>query len=144
MVGFRRHASQFIWRQEICPGGVLSCPATLRSPWLFAADPMTFREVGHADDDKLYREDLSPVSTVLKGFIASGEPGAAALFVYGLRPDVRSQFWTFADDFAANCGIPAVSCWVQHQGGNRNLAALLYSGVALPACWLPEGVRAGK
>jgi hypothetical protein len=71
------------WRQEIRPGGVLSCPATLRSPWLFAADPMTFREVGHADDDKLYREDLSRVSTVLKGFIASGEPGAAALFVYG-------------------------------------------------------------
>jgi hypothetical protein len=132
------------WRREISPGGVLSCPPTLCSPWLLAADPMTFREDGYADDDKLYREDLARVSTALKGFIASGKPGLAALFVYSVRPDVRQQFWTFADDLTANSGIPMVSCWMPHQGGNRNLAALLYSGVVLPASWLPDGVRAGR
>ena len=132
------------WRREVRPGGVLSCPATLRAPWLFAADPMTFREGGDADDDKLCREDLSRLSTTLKGFIASGEPGAAALFVYAVRPNVRPQFWTFAGDLAADSGTPMVSCWVPHLGGNRNLAAVLYSGVVLPACWPPHGVHAGR
>lgn len=132
------------WRREVSPGRVLSCPATPRSPWLFSSDPMTFREDGYADDDKLYREDLSRVSTALKGFVASGQPGVAVLFVYSVKPAVRPQFWTFADDLTANSGIPMVSCWMPHQGGNRNLAALLYSGVELPACWLPDGVRAGR
>jgi hypothetical protein len=132
------------WRREVRPGGVLSCPATLRAPWLFAADPMTFREDAYADDDKLYREDLSRLSTTLKGFIASGEPGVAALFVYSVKPDVQPQFWIFADSLAANSSIPMVSCWVTHQGGNRNLAAVLYSGVVLPAGWLPNGVHDGR
>jgi len=132
------------WRCEVGAGGILSCPATLRSPWLFAADPMTFREDRYADDDKLHREDLLRVSATLKGFIASGEPGVAALFVYAVRPKVRPQFWTFADDVAAKCGIPMVSCWIPHQGGNRNLAALFSSGVVLPATWLPHGVRDGR
>jgi len=132
------------WRREVRPGGGLSCPATLCAPWLFAADPMTFREEGFADDDKLYREDLSRVSTALKGFIASGEPGAAALFVYSVKPDVQPQFWTFADDLSTDSGTPMVSCWVTHQGGNRNLAALICSGVVFPECSLPYGVHAGR
>lgn len=105
---------------------------------------MTFLEDGYADDDKLYREDLSRLSTALKGFIASGEPGVAALFVYAVRPAVRLQFWTFADDLTANSGMLMAPCWVTHQGGNRNLAALLCSEAVLPACWLPEGVHAGR
>lgn len=132
------------WRREVSCDGVLSCPATLRSSWLFAADPMTFREDGYADDDKLYREDLLRVSATLKGFIASGEPGVAALFVYAVRPAARPQFWAFADDVAANCKIPMVAYWTHHQGGNRNLAALFYSGVVLPANWLPDGVHDGR
>ncbi len=132
------------WRREVRAGGGLSCPATPRAPWLFAADPMTFREDGYADDDKLYREDLSRVSTALKGFIASGEPGAAALFVYAVRPNVRSQFWAFADDLSSNSGKPVVSCWVTHQGGNRNLVALICSGIVLPECWPPYGVHPGR
>jgi hypothetical protein len=131
------------WRCEVHPGGVLSCPATLLAPWLFSADPMTFREDGDKDDDKLYRADLSRVSTMLKGFVAGGQPGVAALFVYSVRPDVRPQFWTFAKDLATNSGMSMVPCWVTHQGGNRNLAALLCSGVELP-CWRPDGVRAGR
>jgi len=132
------------WRCEVNPGGILSCPATLRSPWLFAADPMTFREDRYADDDKLYREDLLRVSATLKGYIASGKPGVAALFVYAVRHNNRPQFWSFADDIAANCEIPMVSCWIPHQGGNRNLAALFYSGVVLPADWLPDGICDGR
>lgn len=63
------------WRSEVRPGGVLSCPATLRAPWFLAADPMTFREDRYADDDQLYRADFSRVSTTLKGFVASGNQG---------------------------------------------------------------------
>lgn len=132
------------WRHQVRPGGVLSCPATLRAPWLFSADPMTFQEDGYTDDDKLYRADLSCLSTALKEFTASGYPGVAALFVYSVRPDVQPRFWKFVDDLAVNCETPVVSCWMTHQGGNRNLAALLCSGVVLPACWLPHGVHAGR
>lgn len=132
------------WRREIRPSGALSCPATLAAPWLFAADPMTFLEGGYADDDKLYRADLSRLSTMLKAFIASDKPGVAALFVYAMKPDVQPQFWTFADDLAADTGMSMVSCWITHQGGNRNLAALLYSGVELPASQLPYGVHVGR
>ena len=132
------------WRREVCDGGVLSCPIQLGAPWLFAADPMTFREDGCADDDKLYRADLCRVSAALRGFVASGKPGAAALFVYSVKPDVQPQFWAFADDLAANTGMSVVSCWVTHQGGNRNLAALLHAGMVLPAWWLPQRVHAGR
>jgi hypothetical protein len=132
------------WRSDVCHGGVLSCPAMLHMPWLFAADPMTFREDGYADDDKLYQEDISRLSAALKGFVASGEPGAALLFVYAVRPKVRPQFWAFADGLSDNSGIPTVSCWMPHQGGNRNLAAVLCSGFVLPERWLPDGIRAGR
>jgi hypothetical protein len=135
------------WRCEVGAGGVLSCPATLCAPWLFSADPMTFREEGYEDDGNLYGADLSRVSTTLKGFIASGQPGVAAFFVYSVKPGVRIKFWEFADnlaaDLAANSEKP-MSCWVTHRGGNRNLAALLCSGVVLPACWLPHGVHTGR
>jgi hypothetical protein len=133
-----------IGRGRLSPGGVLSCPATLRAPWLFAADPMTFRQDGYLDDDRLYQEDLSRLSTTLKGFIASGEPGMAAIFVYSVKPDVQPQFWAFADVLAADSGAFVVSCWMTHQDLKRNLAALFYSSVALPANWLPHGVNAGR
>ena len=129
------------WRREIRSGGVLSSPPELRRPWLLSADPMTFVGDGYADDNKLYRADLSRLSAMLKGFIASGQPGVAAVFVYAVRPNVRPQFWTFADDLAADCGASVVSVWLPHQGGNRNLAALLCSGTVLPVGWLPHGVR---
>ena len=50
----------------------------------------------------------------------------------------------FADDLAADCGASVVSIWLTHQGGNRNLAVLLSSGVALPDGWLPLGVRGDR
>lgn len=116
----------------------------LGASWLFAVDPMTYREDGHADDDKLYRVDLSRVSAVLNSFIASGEPGLAALCVYAVKPEVQPQFWTFIDDIAKNTGTTVVSCWVTHQGGNRNLAALLCPAFVLPPSWLPHGLNAGR
>jgi hypothetical protein len=131
------------WRCEVGTGGVLSCPATLRAPWLFSADPMTFREEGDEDDCNLNRADLSRVSTTLKGFVVSGRPGVAAFFVYSVKPGLRAKFWGFADDLADDSGMSMVPCWVTHRGGNRNLAALLCSGVVLP-CWRPDGVRAGR
>jgi len=132
------------WRGETSPGGVLMCPASLGASWLFAADPMTYRENGYDDDDKLYRADLSRVTAALNSFIASGEPGAAALFVYAVKPEVQPQFWAFIDDIARSTGTTVVSCWVTHQGGNRNLAALLCLAFALPPSWLPHGLNAGR
>lgn len=132
------------WRNETTAGGVLMCPVSLGTPWLFAADPMTYREDGYTDDDKLYRADLSRVSAVLNSFVSSGQPGMAALFVYAVKPDVQSQFWTFIDEIAKNTSTGVFSCWVQHQGGNRNLAALLCSAFMLPDSWLPVGLNAGR
>lgn len=132
------------WRAQTSPGGVLTCPASLGASWLFAADPMTYREDGYNDDDKLDREDLSQVSSALDSFIASGEPGVPALFVYAVKPEVQPQSWAFVDCIARNTGTTAVSCWVTHQGGNRNLAALLCSNFVLPPSWLPHRVNVGR
>jgi hypothetical protein len=132
------------WRREVLPGGVLSCPVALHTPWLVAADPMTFQEEGYADDEKLYRQDLSRLSAALRGFVATGQPGVAALFVYSVRPHVRQQFWDFAFELACISETALVSCWATHQGGKRNLVGLLCSRVALPASWLPQGVQLGK
>lgn len=132
------------WRIEVSPGGVLTPPVPLGAPWLFTADPMTYREDGYVDDDKLYRADFSRVSAAVSTFVASGEPGVAALFVYAVKPEVQPQFWAFVDDLAGNTGTTAVSCWLTHQGGNRNLAALLCSAFVLPPNWLPPGLNAGR
>jgi len=107
-------------------------------------DPMTYREDGYADDNNLYRADLERVSTVVNSFAASGEPGAAALFVYAVKPELQPRFWAFVDDLAKDTGTTAVSCWLTHQGGNRNLAALLCSAFVLPANWLPNGLNGGR
>lgn len=89
------------WRSEVQPHGVLRCPASLQSPWLFSADPMTYHDEGNADDDQLYRADTELLADVLTDFIGSGQPGVAALFVYAVRPESRPKFWRFTDDLAA-------------------------------------------
>lgn len=131
------------WRAEVLPGGVLTCPAALDAPWLFTMDPMTYREDGEADDNNLYRADLGRLSAALTGFVASGQPGVAAFFAYALKPEVRPFFWAFVDDLARQTGTTVASCWVTHQGGNRNLAGLLCSAFALPVDWPPDGLHAG-
>jgi hypothetical protein len=132
------------WRAEIHPEGILSCPDKLLWPWLFSADPMTYREEGDANDDKLYRADLQRLAAALKPFIDSGQPGAASLFVYAVKPHARPKFWSFADDLASQIGAVLISAWVTHQGGNRNLAAVFCSPAMSRPSWLPEGVLFGR
>jgi hypothetical protein len=133
------HAS---WRSQVGSGGVLSCPADLAEPWLFTSDPMTFFESGTADDANLYGEDLAELTAVLNGFITTGKPGVASLFVYKMAKFARPGFWRFADDLAFQTGATLVSGWVVHQGGNHNLAALLCFGISVTQ--LPDGVNAGR
>jgi hypothetical protein len=132
------------WRTQIGPGGVLTSPAALEAPWFFTMDPMTFRENGNVDDNNLYRADLPRVSSAMSSFVASGKSGVAALFVYAVKPEVQPQFWTFVDDLAGQTGTTVASCWLTHQGGNRNLAALVCSAFVLPPNWLPYGLNAGR
>ena len=92
--------------------------------------------------DKLHRSDIDVLSDTLARYVESRKPGIAVLFVYAVRPDGQSDFWRFVDDLRERTGTLARSYWLIHQGGNRNLAGLLYSGVELP-CFTPPGVNAG-
>lgn len=132
------------WRAQVTPGGVLTCPAALDAPWLFTMDPMTYREDGYIDDNNLYRADLERVCAGVSSFVASGKPGVAALFVYAVKPEVQPQFWAFVDALVGQTGTTVASCWLTHQGGNRNLAAVFCSAFVLPSNWLPEGLNAGR
>ena len=132
------------WRSQIGLDGALACPPTLERPWLFTLDPMTYRENGQADDNNVYRADLTPLSAALKRFVQSGRPGVAAVFVYAIKPEVRSLFWRFVDDLASHTGATSMSCWLTHQGGNRNLAALLCSSFDFVREFLPAGLTVGR
>lgn len=132
------------WRSQLGHGGVLACPAALEKPWLFTLDPMTYREDGETDDNNLYRADLTPLSATLQHFVQSGKPGVAALFVYAVRPDVRPLFWGFASDLASRVGVTLISCWMAHQGGNRNLAALFCSAFEFGTDFPPSGIIGGR
>lgn len=132
------------WRVETQPDGVLNCPASLSTPWLFSSDPMTYHEYGYADDDQLYRADLDRLAQVLTKYVKTGKPGAACLFVYSVRPEVRPLFWSFAEALAGRLGANLTTAWVTHQGGNRNLAAILSSAAMLGPAWLPERVYIGR
>lgn len=113
------------WRSEISHRGVHCCPDSLQTPWLFSADPMTYRENGELDDDKLYRADLPFLAAFLNSYADSQVPGVATLFVYAVRPSVQPQFWDFVDDLAAETGADVEYLCPTHQGGNCNLAAIL-------------------
>ncbi len=122
---------------------VTNASAALNVPWL-CMDPMTYREDGDADDNNLYRADLARVAGAISSFAASGRPGVAALFVYAVKPEVQPQFWAFVDVLARQTDTTVESCWLTHQGGNRNLAALLCSAFVLPSAWLPGGLNPGR
>ena len=80
------------WRSEIEPGGTLACPTDLETPWLVTFDPMTYCQDGYADDDSLYGADLERLSILLQPYMATRQPGLAAVFVYSVRPDARPRF----------------------------------------------------
>lgn len=132
------------WRTEVGAGGVLACPESLCMPWLFASDPMTYHEEGSGDDDRLHGDDVDRLSQALAQFVETGQPGAACLFVYAVRPAIRPRFWAFADAIAERIGVDLTSAWVTHQGGNRNLAAILSAGATFGPHALPEGLCYGR
>ena len=128
------------WRKEIeC--GVLARPKDLSTPWLFSMDPMTYSENGDEDDDKLHRFDLRLIGPALRLHFGSGQPGVAAIFVYGLgtqKPNPQRQFSNFMAGLRAfvadglpKDGIAHSLHRLPHRGGNRNFAGLLYTGVEL-------------
>lgn len=132
------------WRDQVDAGGVLDCPNDLQVPWLFSMDPMTYIEGSKADDDQLHRADMDLLSDTLARYVESRKPGIAALFVYAVRPEGQSDFWRFVDNLSKRTGTVSRSCWHTHRGGNRNLAALLCSGIRLPPAFAPTGLTAGR
>lgn len=132
------------WRLQVGPNGILTCPTGLTRPWLLTLDPMTYREDGYADDNNVYRADLDRLSSALMGFVASGRPGLAALFVYAVKPEGRPLFWNFIDALANCVSATVLCCWHTHQGGNRNLAGLIYSRFEPSPDFLPVGLTAGR
>ena len=109
------------WREGNSPGGVLSCPDDLQTPWLFTMDPMTYSEKGAADDNKLRRCDIGLLSDALRRYVGSGKPGIAALFVYGVGVqgnNAQRQFWKFVDDLARRLDVDTCSYWLPHRVEN--------------------------
>jgi len=135
---------QSSWRSEVSMGGILACPRALDTPWLFSMDPMSYTERRFADDAYVYPEDGDRLGDVLGGFVKSGQPGVAALFVYAVKTHEREKFWAFVDGLSRPLGTTVVYCWLTHRGGNRNLAGLLCAGFELPDAWVPYGVHAGR
>ena len=130
------------WRQEVRAGGVLACPENLYIPWLFTMDPMTYREDGNSDDDNLHKHDITLLSEALAPYVDSGQPGMVALFAYNVWPEGRRhQFWGFVDELARQRGADWCRHWLAHQGGSRNLAALLYSAIDVPEGFLQDAVE---
>jgi len=142
--GFGIRTVNASWRLQIVAGGALACPSDLAEPWLFSMDPMTYANQGWADDAKLYGQDRKLISDALTNFVRSGQPGVALIFVYAIRPDNRTNFWEFADGIANDCGAAIDFLWQTHQGGNRNLSAVLSSNSALPPQWVPDGINRGR
>lgn len=137
-------AANTSWRCQIGRDGVLASPADLTTPWMFTLDPMTYRENGYADDSNVYRSDIERLVDVLRQFMISGRPGLAALFVYAIRLEGRLPFWNFVDALANRTNARVLCCWHTHQGGNRNLAGLLYSGLDLSVDFPPLGLTLGR
>lgn len=130
------------WRQEVAEGGAFR--QAPEHPWLFSMDPMTYCEDGYHDDDRIYRADRERIRNVLRQYLGSRLPGIAMLFVFAVRPNDRPLFWAFADNVADDTGMMMNAFWLTHQGGNRNLAAVLSAGVELRTDWLPPGLNSGR
>ena len=138
--GSKIKVADLSWREEL-EDGILRCPGNLNAPWLFSMDPMNYKEEGKNDDEYLYRSDLDLLAPALQRYIGSGQPGIAALFVYSVGSqgeNKQRQFWAFMDELAGRLRVPTHSYWVAHNGGNLNLAGLLFSdkelasGIVLP------------
>jgi hypothetical protein len=116
------------------------------SPWLLSMDPMTYidNECGDAADGNIYRDDRGRIAAIIDRLVGCNVPGIATIFSYRVSKHARPGFWAFVDGIADDTGAAVVSCWLPHQGGNRNLAALLCSGLRLAPDWLPVNLRRGR
>ena len=93
---------------------------------------MTYsEEFGSEDSDKLHKRDMGLLSDALIRYIGSGKPGIAAFFVYAVWPPLRPKFWKFMDELAECVGAESQSYLLIHQGGNRDLAGLIFSDTAI-------------
>lgn len=134
-------------RQRLSQGDTLGCPKHLDAPWLFSMDPMTYSETGKSDDANLHRSDMDRLARALEGYVDSGQPGIASLFVFsvGSQGENRQRlFWSFMDELAGRLRVPTSSYWVHHQGGNRNLAGLLFSKTKFPDDFVPPCINSGR
>ena len=132
------------WRCQVGPGGGLTAPNDLQTPWLFSMDPMTYDEPDYKDDDRLYRADRDRLSVTLSHFTSSRTPGIATLFVYKVRAEKRDLFWDFMDELAKRTRAKTRSYWVGHQREERNLCGLLYTGMEVSHDLRIPGITVGR
>lgn len=145
--GSKVEVAQSSWRKQLEQDGVLSCPDHLDAPWLFSMDPMTYTENSANDDANLHRSDLDLLAPALERYVGSGQPGIASLFVYSVGSQGKNgqlQFWAFMDQLAGRLDVPTHSYWVAHNGGNRNLAGLLFSDLELALGFVPPRIKPGR
>ena len=135
------------WRTQFGLDGVLSCPNSLESPWLFSMDPMTFSQSG-SKKDNLNHSDLDLLERALARYFDSGQPGIACLFVYNMLGKEKRmpqlQFWEFVDELARRLKARSGYFWLPHIGGNRNLAGLLFSHCQLASNFNPPEINMGR
>lgn len=140
--------AQSSWRKQLGPNGALACPDHLNVPWLFSMDPFTYIEHSDSDDPNLHRSDLGRLRAALEPCVASRQPGIACFFVYNMEvaedgKKLQRQFWAFMDELGRRLGVQTSSYWLPHQGGNRNLAGLLFSEIE-PSDFDPPGIDTGR
>ncbi len=118
------------WRREVGEGGGLCCPPDLDRPWLLSMDPLTWREdetdahSGDKDDAHLRAGDLRRIEDVLRGYMASGYPGAASIFVYKVPPPLQSTFWLRMTNLARELDVRGHGHAADYDDTCRNLAAV--------------------
>lgn len=123
------------WRREAVGGGALRCPPDLDRPWLFSMDPLTWREdeagvdASEDDDADLHPGDLRRVEELLRGYVASGQPGAASFFVYKVPQPLQSTFWLRMTNLARELGVRGHGHAADHDDGARNLTAVFTTSV---------------
>lgn len=77
---------------------------TVKHPWLFTMDPMTFnRDPKREDDANLYPSDLTVLRPAFSHFLGSGQAGAITVFCFSLRrpfnkPDMFNQYDFFLEE----------------------------------------------
>ena len=138
--GTRIRAINSSWRAQVGRDGVLDCPSNLESPWLFSMDPMTFSESGKREDNLNRSDDLDLLECTLAGYLSSGQPGIACLFVYSMKRKLQPQFQNFVEDLAGRVKALSGGFRLHHIGGNDNLAGLLFSHPELRSEFKPPNI----